>query len=81
MSAPHGVAFFSRVGCHLCDEARPLVLQACRDSGVPCREIDVDSDPQLQQRYGDMVPVVEVDGRVVDYLRVDERRLRQALNT
>ena len=79
MSHPDELVFYTRAGCHLCDDARPLVLQLCRESGVPVREVDVDSDPALRERYGEMVPVVEVDGQVVTYLRVDGQRVRTAL--
>jgi glutaredoxin len=79
MSHPDELVFYTRAGCHLCDDARPLVVQLCRESGVPVREVDVDSDPALRERYGEMVPVVAVDGQVVTYLRVDGQRVRTAL--
>ena len=42
-------------------------------------EVDVDSDPELQRRYTEQVPVTFVDGRQHDYWRVDPDRLRRAL--
>jgi glutaredoxin len=55
------VAFYTRLGCHLCEEARSL-LDA---SGFAYETFDVDDDRQLLHRYGERVPVVEVDGVVV----------------
>lgn len=75
------VAFYTRQGCHLCDDARPVVARACREAGVGWREVDVDADPAVQEQFGDMVPVVEVDGRIVGYLRLDPQRLRSALRS
>ena len=42
-------------------------------------EVDVADDPQLEQEYGDRIPVVLLDGREHDYFRVDEDRLLRAL--
>ena len=56
------VRFYTRAGCHLCDEARSEMLAA------PCRElydlemIDIDTDPELVRRYGWDVPVVTING-------------------
>ena len=56
------VTLYTRVGCHLCEEAE-RVLRAER-AAVPFRldMVDVDRDPELARRYGLRVPVVAVDG-------------------
>jgi hypothetical protein len=56
------VTLYTRVGCHLCQEAE-RVLRAEREA-VPFRLdlVDVDRDPDLARRYGIRVPVVAVDG-------------------
>ncbi|GAB3049477.1 glutaredoxin family protein [Sediminivirga luteola] len=73
------VELLSRAGCHLCEEARPIVASAVRKHGVKLREVDVDSDPELRERYGDEVPVVLIDGRQHAFHRVDPQRLDLAL--
>lgn len=73
------VVLFSRPGCHLCDEARDVVTVVCEGAGVRWSEVDVDTDPQLQARYGEYVPVVEVDGVVQGYWQIDAGRLGSAL--
>jgi hypothetical protein len=48
----------SRSWCHLCDDMR-LALEpqiALRDFDLQI--VDVDSDPALEQRYGDDIPVL-----------------------
>ena len=75
------VTFYSRVGCHLCDDAREVVARVCEDLGESYDEVDVDSDGDLVDRFGDEVPVTFVDGRQHDFWRVDEARLRAALLT
>jgi hypothetical protein len=73
------VRVVSRVDCHLCDVAKEVVARVAGDTGVGWEEVDVDSDPELLDAYSDLVPVVLVDGKVHEYWRVSEERLRQAL--
>jgi hypothetical protein len=56
------VTLYTRVGCHLCEEAE-RVLRA-EQAATPFRLdlVDVDRDPELVRRYGVRVPVVTVDG-------------------
>lgn len=79
MSAEPRITFYSRVGCHLCDDARAVVARVCADLGESFVEVDVDSNPDLEDRFGEEVPVTFVDGRQHDFWRVDEGRLRAAL--
>lgn len=73
------VELLSRAGCHLCDDARRLVERVTAEAGVGWTETDVDADPSLRAEFGDLVPVVRVDGRELGYWRIDEGRLRRAL--
>lgn len=73
------VTLLGRAGCHLCDEARAVVAAVAQDLGVTWRELDVDSDARLRERYSDQVPVTFVDGVQHDFWRVSEPRLRAAL--
>ncbi len=69
------VVLYTRVGCHLCDDAGAVLAR----HGLDVRTIDVDSDPQLQARYNECVPVVVIDGRERFRGRVDELLLRRLL--
>ena len=73
------VTLYTRQGCHLCEEARAVVDRVCAELGEGVEEVDIDADPELQDRFGDEVPVTFVDGRQHDFWRVDENRLRTAL--
>lgn len=72
---------FSRADCHLCDAARGVVIAECERVAAGWHEVDVDADPALQARYGEYVPVVEVDGIVQGYWQIDPDRLRAALGS
>ncbi len=73
------VTFYTRPGCHLCDDARVVVARVCAELGEQYDEIAVDGDPLLLREYGEEIPVTLVDGRRHDFWRVDETRLRTAL--
>ena len=73
------VELLSRAGCHLCDDARRLVERVTAEAGVRWTETDVDADPALRAEFGDLVPVVRLDGKELGYWRIDEGRLRRAL--
>ena len=57
MSA-QSVILYTRVGCHLCEDAKALLLRY----GLSPAEVDIDQDPVLRARYDQCVPVVVVDG-------------------
>jgi glutaredoxin len=62
---PHWrVVFYTRRGCHLCDDAWALLQRAQRRHGFVLEAADVDADPALRERFGLTVPVVEVNGKV-----------------
>jgi hypothetical protein len=69
----------SKPGCHLCDDARAVIVSVCEELDESYDEIDISSDPTLMRDYGDQIPVTFVDGRQHDFWRVDATRLRTAL--
>ena len=74
------VTLYTRPGCHLCEDARVVVARVCQELGESFTEVDISIDPDLQDRYGEEIPVTLVDGRQHDFWRVDETRLRAALS-
>lgn len=53
------IVVYTRAGCHLCDDAIALLLRHGHEPLL----IDIDTDPQLRERYNLCVPVVEIDGK------------------
>ena len=70
---------YTRVGCHLCDEAKGTLAPVLEEFGVALKEIDVDTDPALAARYGEQVPVLMLDGRKLAKYRIDVAQVRRAL--
>jgi glutaredoxin len=75
----HQVTVVTRVGCHLCERAEADIERICGELGVPWTTVDVDGDVELRTEYGDMVPVILIDGAQHGYAEVEERRFRAAL--
>lgn len=74
------VTLYTRVGCHLCEQAEATLRGAQEHVRFDLRLVDVDSDPELTRRYGVRVPVVAVDGAELFELEVPPDQLRQALS-
>ena len=73
------ITFYTRTGCHLCEQAREVIEQVCAELDEQYAEVDIDTDPALVARFGEEVPVTFVDGRQHDFWRVDPARLKAAL--
>jgi len=78
-AGPLQVTLFTRPGCHLCDEAKAVLLPLLRAAGGSLREVNVDSDEDLRERYGNDVPVVFLGTRKVAKHRVDAQQFRKQL--
>lgn len=59
----HDVVVYSRKDCHLCEVVKETLIQAESAARFSWREVDIDTDPELQRKYNDDVPVVFIDGR------------------
>jgi glutaredoxin len=80
MPAPdHQVTLVTRAGCHLCEEAERVLRRMHAELRFDYREVDVDSAAALQAEFSDRVPVILLDDREHGYWRVEEARLRRAL--
>ncbi|MFI9269435.1 glutaredoxin family protein [Kitasatospora sp. NPDC052896] len=77
--ADRTVTLVAKPGCHLCDEAREVILRVTGELGARFEERDITQDPELYRTYWEQIPVTLIDGRQHDFWRVDETRLRTAL--
>ena len=73
------LTLYSRAWCHLCDDMRAALEPLLAEFGAQIEVIDVDSDPALEARYNELVPVLLCDGIELCHYRIDESRVREAL--
>ena len=73
------VVIYSRVNCHLCEEAERSVREVSTEIPFELEVIDINGDKELEKLYSEEVPVITINGDVHDYYKVDKRRLLKAL--
>ena len=65
------VTVYSRTGCHLCEDA----IKALTEYEIPwnyqIEQILIDNDRELEAEYGQLIPVIKVDGKYFSHFRVD----------
>lgn len=74
------ITLIGKPDCHLCHDARAVLARVCGDLGLTWSEVSILDDPALYDEFWEKIPVVQVDGRTVDFWTVDEERLRRILS-
>jgi hypothetical protein len=73
------LTLYGRAWCHLCDDMRAALELLLAEFGVLVEVIDIDTDPSLEARYNDWVPVLVHEGVELCHYHLDEARVRAAL--
>lgn len=73
------VTVYSRIGCHLCEDAEAILKSLQGELSFDLEVIDIDKDPSLITLYSDLVPVIHIDGNHHDFYKVDPVRFRSSL--
>jgi glutaredoxin len=79
IAGPLDVTLYTRPGCHLCEEAKKKIAPLLRSAGARLREVNIDADPVLRERYDFDVPVVLLGTRKVAKHRVHIEQFRRQL--
>lgn len=74
------VTLYTRPGCHLCEEAKLLIAPLLGEFGARLREVNIDTDPKLHERYNLDVPVIFLAGRKIAKHRVDPIQFKRQLS-
>ena len=78
-ATPTLITLLSRPGCHLCDDAREVIVRVAAELDVRWEELDITTSDGHLQQYWDQIPVTLIDGVQHDFWHVSEERLRAAL--
>jgi glutaredoxin len=76
---PRDVTLYSRPGCHLCEEAKAAIASTLREFSATLREVNIDEDAALKERYGWDVPVIFIGRHKAAKHRVDLAQFRRQL--
>ncbi len=73
------VTLIGKPGCHLCDEARAVIVGVCAETGTSWHELSILDDQALADAYWQQIPVILVDDRTIAFWHVTPEQLRNAL--
>ena len=73
------ILLYTRKGCCLCKEMKEVIRKVAGEISFEMKEIDVDTAPDLQEKYGSEVPVLFINGRKAFKYRVTARELKKRL--
>ena len=73
------ITLYTRPGCHLCEEAKRAIAPIMREFGAVLREVNIENDPVLKERYGVDIPVIFLGSRKVAKHRVDVEQFRRQM--
>ena len=76
MASTPRVVVYSAAGCHLCEASLEVVRHVCGDD---FELIAIDGVAELEERYREHLPVVEIDGERAFTFFVDPDGLRARL--
>jgi putative flippase GtrA len=65
--------------CHLCELAREELARLREELAFEVDEIDITGVPELERRYREWLPVIELAGRRLSVYRVEETAVREAV--
>jgi glutaredoxin len=66
------VDIYSRPGCHLCDDAKEIIERVRRRVPFDLRVTNVETSAELEKQYGELIPVVLINGQKAFEYHVDE---------
>ena len=73
------VSIYSRANCHLCEQALEVLEQIVVEIPFAITKILIDGDKELEEKYGEQVPVILINGEPHDLFRVNPKRFKAAL--
>jgi hypothetical protein len=78
-SIPETVTLVVARDCHLCERAREELAELGAALSFAVEEVDITGIPELERRYREWIPVIEVAGERVSVYRVEVEPLRHKL--
>ena len=73
------IILYSKKGCHLCEIARERLLEINKEIPFTLIEIDIEKNEAVFEKYKYLMPVIEMDGKIISNYRVNEDELKKLL--
>jgi glutaredoxin len=78
--APVQVTFYTKAGCHLCEEARDMLEDIAALTTYELTEIDIRGNPAIFEQYRYSIPVIIINGETTIEGRIEFRDLAKAFH-
>lgn len=79
MDPKYQLTLYSRSYCHLCHDMEEIARPICAEFGFSMEVLDVDSDPALEARFDELVPVLMHGERELARYRLNVPEMRAYL--
>jgi glutaredoxin len=79
LANPLDLTIYGRPGCHLCEEAKAVINPLIKEFGATVREVNIDQDEELAERYSWDIPVIFIGARKAAKHRVEPGQFRRQL--
>jgi glutaredoxin len=73
------LTLYSKPDCHLCAEARDVLVELQSDLGFDISEVDITQEESLHRAYFERIPVIALGEEELFEYFVDEDALREHL--
>lgn len=80
MASIPSVVLYKAAGCHLCERAQGQLAAWRSELAFDYAEVDITGDPELEARYREWLPVVEIDGERAFVYWLDEAGFRRKIS-
>ena len=74
------VTVYSRSNCHLCEVALEVISEIRNEFEFTITKILIDGNAELEEKYGEQIPVILINNQPHDFFRVDPERFRLAIS-
>jgi len=74
------VTFYTKAGCHLCEEARDMLDDIAVQTSYELTEIDIRTNPDIFELYRYRIPVIIVNNDIIVEGRIEYRDLAKAFH-
>ena len=77
---PFEVTFYTKAGCHLCEEARDMLEDIAELTTYVLTEIDIRSNPAIFEKYRYRIPVILINDETLIEGHIEFRDLAKAFH-
>lgn len=73
------LSLYTRPNCPLCDEAKLMLQLVQEDFPVEFKEVNIEEDEELHEKFMLMIPVLEQENEILIYGNIGYAELLEAL--